>query len=296
MGEGSPDPRPTACVVVDGDVVGWVDFDRDEREWLPHDEVNIGYSLHPDARGRGYATRAVKLLISHIARETDVKVATLLIDPDNQWSLGVADRAGFGPMIDLNGQCFFKRPIPALTYSDGTVTIRRQRIDDAEMNIDTLDDEQIDWLWLRGHRELWEAMTPDEQIAHKRGNMRTSMDAFARGPKWTFAIEADGAYAGMVDCDLANEHVPAGEANISYSSHPAHRGNGYVSAAVRLILQFITDHTGARDAHIIVDAENVASLRVALAVGAVEADRHVNDEGRTMIRHVLALRQHPVLA
>lgn len=58
---------------------------------------------------------------------------------------------------------------------------------------------------------------------------------------------------------------------------------------MRLILQFITDHTGAREAHTLVDAENVASLRVAHAVGAVERDRHVNDQGRTMVRHVVAL-------
>ena len=42
MGESVTDPRPTFSVVADDAVVGWVDFDRDERDWLDHSQVNIG--------------------------------------------------------------------------------------------------------------------------------------------------------------------------------------------------------------------------------------------------------------
>ena len=46
MGDGSPDPKPTAIIEVDGEVVGWVDHDHDDtRTWLAPDECNVGYHL-----------------------------------------------------------------------------------------------------------------------------------------------------------------------------------------------------------------------------------------------------------
>src|SRR5688500_3690470 len=69
LGDGDPSPAPTACITVAGEVVGWVDFDRD-RSWLGADEVNIGYNVFAAFRGRGYATRAVKLLLRFVASTT----------------------------------------------------------------------------------------------------------------------------------------------------------------------------------------------------------------------------------
>ena len=294
MGDGSDDPRPTACIAVDGEVVGWVDYD-DERAWLTSGEVNVGYNVFAAHRGRGYATRAVRLLMHHLAMRTARHTATLLIDAGNERSLAIARRADFAPRPTLPGQRSdqrrFVRPVPPLAYSDGVVTIRRQRVDDLERDLEAKDEEQIRWMWLPGERERWESLAPAEQRAHAAGWLQRMHDAFGTGPKWTFAVDGpDAPYVAYVDCDLANDRVPRGEANISYSTHPAHRGRGYAARSVRLVLQFLRDHTGARDAHIRVDAENAASLRVARAVGANERERAVNAEGRTMVRHVIALR------
>ncbi|HEX5189683.1 MAG TPA: GNAT family N-acetyltransferase [Streptosporangiaceae bacterium] len=81
-----------------------------------------------------------------------------------------------------------------------------------------------------------------------------------------------------------------GDANISYTAHPAYRGHGYVSRAVRLLVTFLREHTGAASAHFIIDEANEPSLRVARAVGATRADRWIDEYGRPMIRHVLPLR------
>ncbi len=133
-------------------------------------------------------------------------------------------------------------------------------------------------------------MTCDEQRAHATRTLAANRDAFGAGPKWCFSVDsADANYVAYVDFDLANAHVPAGDANISYSSHPAHRGRGYVARAVRLVVRFITEHTDAPRAHLIVDAENTASLRVAHAVAAAEVERWLDARGRTMIRHELRL-------
>jgi RimJ/RimL family protein N-acetyltransferase len=109
---GSGTPGPVACVWVDDELVGWVDYDRDaDHDWLKPDEVNVGYCLFPGARGKGYASRAVELLLGHLQRDTEHRVATLLIDPENVRSLAVAGRLGFVRGADVQGECFFTRDL-----------------------------------------------------------------------------------------------------------------------------------------------------------------------------------------
>ena len=169
--------------------------------------------------------------------------------------------------------------------------LRPLRADDIDRQLEAIDDEQIDWLWLPGDRPKWEAMTPAQQREHNVAYLRACEEGFGAGPKWVFAADlADASYVAYVDCDLANNHVPFGDANISYTAHPAYRGQGHVSRAVRLIAAFLCDHTGAATAHIIIDEENEPSLRVARAVGAERSGRWLDEHGRPMIRHVLPLR------
>jgi RimJ/RimL family protein N-acetyltransferase len=287
MGDGVADPRPTFAAVVDHAVVGWVDFDRDEREWLDHSQVNIGYALHADHRGNGYATRALMLLLHHLGQATDVETATLLIDPDNPWSLGMPRRAGFtdAGVLGDHGARFFTKPVPPSTYTDGVVTIRPFRASDFERDLEAKDEEQQRWLWLPEHREAWAKQTPEERIAGARQWIRTNETDARTGPKWSFVIDVADEYVGYVDCDLANDGLPHGEANVSYSSHPDERGKGYVSRGVRLMLQFLAEHTGARVASIGADERNEASLRVARAVGALEVGRHIDELGDPMVRY-----------
>lgn len=287
LGPGSGDPCPTRCIVARDAVVGWVDFDLD-RTWLEPGEVNVGYNVFAPHRGLGYASRAVKLLLHHLALSGDHRTATLLIHPDNTRSLALAERTGFALHGDLDGNPYWKRAVPPLSYSDGTVTIRRRHPDDVAMDLAAKDEEQIRWLWQPGERESWAAMTPDQQQAHALRGLLENHDSFGAGPKWTFTIDAPSVPGvGYVDCDLANEHVPHGDANISYACHPAHRGQGFISRAVRLACQFLADHTGARTAHIITDHDNTASLRVARSVRAKQRERWIDDRGHTMIRHTL---------
>ena len=110
LGTGSPDPRPTACIVVDDDVVGWIDYDT-EQPWLDDGAVNIGYSLFAESRGRGYATRGLQLLLEHLTVRTAFTTAHLLIDPANTRSLAVASRAGFIRAGEIDGQLLFSRTI-----------------------------------------------------------------------------------------------------------------------------------------------------------------------------------------
>jgi RimJ/RimL family protein N-acetyltransferase len=172
------------------------------------------------------------------------------------------------------------------------VAIRRQEPADLAAHLEAVDVEQMRWLWEPGDPQRYLAMSPQEQRAHQRRHLEHSHDAFGSGPKWAFSVDtAADRYVAYVDCDLANDHVPLGEANISYACAPQHRGKGYTSRAVRLVCEFLRRETSAREAHILVDPDNVASLRVARAIAAVETETFVNERGLTMIRHVLVLNR-----
>lgn len=170
------------------------------------------------------------------------------------------------------------------------MTIRAQAPDDLDADLAAKDEEQIRWMWLPGERERWEAMTSAEQREHAEQGLRANRAAFGPGPKWAFAVDiAEARYVAYVDCDIANPNVPLGEANIAYSCHPEHRGRGYVSKAVRLVLRFIAEYTEAPRAHILVDACNEASLRVARSVSDGEPETAVDEFGLQKLRFVVSV-------
>jgi RimJ/RimL family protein N-acetyltransferase len=110
LGPGAETPSPVACVWVDDELVGWVDYDL-EHDWLRPGEVNVGYYLFPGARGKGYASRAVELLLRHLSRHTEHTVATLVIRSGNDRSLKLAERLGFVQRGELRGGLFFAREV-----------------------------------------------------------------------------------------------------------------------------------------------------------------------------------------
>jgi ribosomal-protein-alanine N-acetyltransferase len=76
----------------DGECVGLV--------WLNVREADqttgsIGYWLLPSARGRGIATRAVRLLSDWATRDLGVTNLRLTTEPENERSRRVAERSGF---------------------------------------------------------------------------------------------------------------------------------------------------------------------------------------------------------
>jgi RimJ/RimL family protein N-acetyltransferase len=112
FGPGATGPRPVACVWVADRLVGWVDYDVDaDHDWLQPGEVNVGYYLFATARGKGYASRAVELLLEHLRRDTEYTVATLLIHPENERSLALARRLGFLQKGEVNGDPFLTREL-----------------------------------------------------------------------------------------------------------------------------------------------------------------------------------------
>jgi len=86
MAEDSPAEREDFVVELDGRLIGKAGCYR-----LPE----IGYILHPDVWGQGYAREALAAVIAHIFATRDLEKITADVDPRNAGSIGLLLRLGF---------------------------------------------------------------------------------------------------------------------------------------------------------------------------------------------------------
>jgi RimJ/RimL family protein N-acetyltransferase len=78
-----------------GELVGYVDANLACPGYRPGVAANITYNVRPAVRGRGYAPRAVRLMLKHLAEKTTAKAAVIQFNPENCASARVAQKAGF---------------------------------------------------------------------------------------------------------------------------------------------------------------------------------------------------------
>ena len=100
-----PDSKQFA--IVDGEAgvgVGWVGYW--EREWLGDAVYETGWSVVPEAQGRGLARRATLELLGLAARDADRRFVHAFPAVDNAASNGICERVGF----DLRGAIEFEYP------------------------------------------------------------------------------------------------------------------------------------------------------------------------------------------
>lgn len=85
---------------LDGRVAGSIDHDAEVTDGLEEGDVNLAYGVHPWARGRGVAVRAVELICARL-QEQGAVAAVIRADLDNVAPLRVAERAGFDPVREI---------------------------------------------------------------------------------------------------------------------------------------------------------------------------------------------------
>lgn len=100
-------PWCTRAIVLNQEMIGRVGFHEPPdslhiREHGPH-TIELGYSIFETHRRSGYATEAVRGLMTWAAREAGIEQFVLSIAPDNTASQAIARRFGFtkvGEQID----------------------------------------------------------------------------------------------------------------------------------------------------------------------------------------------------
>ncbi len=148
---------------------------------------------------------------------------------------------------------------PQPTLTDGVVTLRPWRGEDAEPAAAGHDDLTAHWFGPAGHRP-----TPEEM----RGRIRRWREGYADGRRLVgFAIEHDGTLVGS--CEL---HQEDDAGTLSWALYAGHRGRGHATRAVRILADYaMTDEPdgglGMGRVQCRVEPDNLASLRVASRAG-----------------------------
>lgn len=108
-------------VWLDDRLAGYVDADPDNDDGLQPDDVNIGYAVHPWARGNGVAVEAVTLICAFIRDHALGRRAAIRVDPANEASIRVAEKTGFTRLDDFLSGTDTRRP-------DGTAVVLRRYV------------------------------------------------------------------------------------------------------------------------------------------------------------------------
>ncbi len=144
-------------------------------------------------------------------------------------------------------------PTVAPTLSDGTVTLRPVTADDiAEVVEQSRDPETV----------RWTTVPPDYTEEDARTFLQRGDEELAAGRRTTWAVDHDGAFAGLVSLRTQGDGVE----EVSFAGHPAHRGQGVVTTAVRLMCAYAFEQ-GAQVVLWHTLLGNFASRRVAWKAG-----------------------------
>ncbi|HET7431961.1 MAG TPA: GNAT family protein [Nocardioides sp.] len=143
----------------------------------------------------------------------------------------------------------------APTLTDGTVTLRAHRPEDAEGSYEqSLDPVSRQWTTVPI------PYTREHALAFVTERMP---GGWADGSGWGFAVEVEGRYAGTVELRDEGE----GRLEVAYGSHPWVRGSGAMERAVRLLLDWGFADRGARVVIWRANRGNWASRRLAWRLG-----------------------------
>jgi ribosomal-protein-alanine N-acetyltransferase len=245
--------------------------------------ADIGFALHPWARGRGVMASAVRLAVDWALSEGGIEIVHWRSHVGNVASLRVAHRTGFslhgttpgilherGHVLDAwTGSIRFgDSPLPQTRWAESTVLeserLRLRPFTDADVPriVETFDDP-VTRQFLAG---LPRPYTP----AVARSYLADCVWQAAIGAKATWAVadrDTDELVGNIAVMDLLGVNPTSGE--IGYWAHPAARGRGLMTEATRRLVRHALDRDGLDRRRLVLYAavENPASNAVARAAG-----------------------------
>lgn len=254
--------------------------------------AEIAYGLHPDARGRRVATTAVSLLLHWAFEEQQLETVTWYANVGNWASRRVAWRCGFtilegalprrlpqrGEYIDAWAGALHRDDPreprhPWLTPSvidSGTVRLRPLRDGDVPVIAEAGADERVQ-AWLPTLPSPYTLADGAGFVEHVRLGQSLGQQV-----QWAVADPATDTLTAVVGLPrISAQHQSA---EIGYWAHPAARGRGVVTEAVRLVTRhcFVPAEDGGlglQRLEIVAAEGNAASQHVARAAGFVEVGR-----------------------
>ncbi len=262
------------AIEVDGRFAGNIDVRKEPI-------ADIGYVLHPWARGRGVMVRAVGLAIDWVLNNTLVEIVHWGAHVGNIASLRVAHAAGFtlhgtmpgmlherGRLIDAWTASFRfgDSPVPRTRWVGDTV-IESDRLrlrpfgpDDIERLVEAGADPRTRH-WIAGLPSPYTRADAERFLADAAWRAATGDRA-----TWCVADRDTDRLLGRVDlADLRG--LGGGSGEVAYWAHPDARGRGLTTAAVQLAVDHAFAVLGLRRLSVYAAAGNAASNAVAVACG-----------------------------
>lgn len=245
--------------------------------------ADIGFALHPWARGRGLMARAVRLAVDWALTEGGVEIIHWRSHIGNEASLRVAHATGFtlhgttpgilherGQVLDAwTGSIRFgDAPYARSPWAESTVLeSERLRLRAfTEADIPRLVEACSDPASQRFLAHFPRPYTP----AVARAYLQDCLWQAATGAKATWAVAdlaTDELLGNIAVMDMLGTNGDSGE--VGYWMHPAGRGRGLMAEATRMVTRHAFDPDGLdrRRLTLYAAVDNVASNAVAVAAG-----------------------------
>lgn len=244
--------------------------------------ADIGFALHPWARGRGIMSRAVRLAVDWALSEGGIDIVHWRSHVGNEASLRVAHATGFtlhgttpgmlherGRVLDAwtGSFRFGDAPFPRTLWAESPV------IETDRLRLRPLDTKDVPRIIEACNDPLLRLYVPGLapcSPASARDQIDSAVWAAAIGAKATWAIadlDTDVLIGHVMVMDLLGPNPTSGE--LGYWTHPDARGRGLTTEAVRAAIEyaFAPDGLDRRRLVLYAAAGNAASNAVASAAG-----------------------------
>ncbi|MGA8986479.1 MAG: GNAT family N-acetyltransferase [Aeromicrobium sp.] len=245
--------------------------------------ADIGFALHPWARGRGLMASAVRLAVDWALNEGGVEIVHWRSHVGNTASLRVAHQTGFtlhgltpgmlherGRVLDAwTGSIRFgDSPMPKTHWAESPVLeterLRLRPFTEADLpRIVEACNDPLSQHFLAGLPQPYTQATARNYVADCTWQAAVGVKA-----SWAITdVKTDELLANIAVMDLAGVNPTTGE--IGYWAHPAARGRGVMTEAMQTIVRHALDPDGLDRRRLVLyaAADNAASNAIATAVG-----------------------------